>query len=61
MASPRNRVRGEKHGSAKLNKATADKIRSMYNKGNISQRDLAKIFEISADTVNKIVNNKRWT
>lgn len=56
----RNPKAGSKNGQAKLSEQDVIKIRHIYNTQRISQRDLAKKFNVSGPTVNLIVNNRIW-
>jgi DNA-binding transcriptional regulator YiaG len=49
------------HRPGKIDQQTADIIREIYRAGDISQRGLADLFDISLTTINFIVNNKIWT
>jgi hypothetical protein len=48
---------GENHYAAKLSKAIADEIRSKYAKGNIMQRELARLYGVKVNVIFKIVHN----
>jgi DNA-binding XRE family transcriptional regulator len=50
--------RGEKHSSHKL--ITSDIIEIRKLRGKLSQRELAKIFEVSRSHIYRIQNNKTW-
>lgn len=51
---------GEKHGMSKVSKNDVLKIRNLYKETNMSQREIADIFEISRGAVGDIVNYKTW-
>lgn len=53
-------VWGSKHGMSKLTEADVVEIREIYGLGGISQRELAEQFNVSEDTVYKIINRKAW-
>ena len=53
--------KGEKHPSHKLTEPQVLAIRSIYNKGNTTSRQLAKIFQLSKTQVLDIVNKKSWS
>jgi hypothetical protein len=54
-------IKGEKSHLSKLKLADIKKIRSIYNKGGISQLNLGILFNISQTQVSRIVNNTNWT
>ena len=49
---------GEKNGMCRLSDAQVDEIRLLYSGGNITQRTLAKQFDVSQMNICFIVNNK---
>jgi group I intron endonuclease len=51
---------GEKHPMAKLNWSKVNEIRREYSDGNISQKQLAKKYNMSRSTISDIINNKIW-
>ena len=51
---------GVKNGRAKINQDIANKIRSIYSEKNLSQRKIAKMFNLDNSTICAIVNNKSW-
>jgi hypothetical protein len=51
-------VGGERHGMAKITKAQVVQIISM--KSHMTQRDIAKKFNLSEAQVSRIVNGQRW-
>lgn len=55
-----NAARGERHGSAKLAVDQVAEIRSSYDQGGITQRELAVRFKVSQRTINKIVRKLGW-
>lgn len=62
MAKDKNKAVGENHGRSKITQKQAEEIRKSYKgrgKGP-TQRILADLFGVSKDTVNQIVNGKRW-
>ena len=52
--------KGEEHGQAKLSKKDVLEIRNIYKNGNISQRPLAKMFNVSQMLVSLIVRKLSW-
>ena len=50
---------GEENASAKLTEAQVSRIRFLHKQGR-SQRSIARCFNVSAMTINKIVRNLRW-
>lgn len=52
--------KGEKHYNAKLKKDDIIKIKKMLN-NNIIQKEIAKLFNVSTQTINNIKNNKNWS
>lgn len=53
-------ARGIKNWNTKLSMKLARHIRYIYSKGGMSQRELAKKFNICQATVNEILHNKIW-
>ena len=51
---------GEKHPNAKLTGFLVRMIRYWYNTKMVSQTELAKLFDISRPTINRIVTNNYW-
>jgi predicted XRE-type DNA-binding protein len=51
---------GEQCGNSKLKEKDVLKIRNLYNKENISQQKIAKIYNITQANVYSIVNLKTW-
>lgn len=49
---------GEKHPQAKLTNEDVEEIRML--KGQMSQRDIAEIYDISRQVISDILNGKRW-
>ena len=52
--------RGEDSVRAKLTWDQVRQIRELYSKGNIGHRPLGKMFNVSRDTVRKIVRHETW-
>lgn len=50
------RMRGERHGAAKLTDAQVIKIRASSN----LQRDLAEMYGVSIQQISRIITRKRW-
>ena len=55
-----NEVNTRNRSTTKLNMIKAEDIRKQYKVGNITQKELSKIYGISLITVNRIINNKQW-
>ena len=53
-------LKGEEVKTSKLTIAQVKKIRDLYSKGNITQKELSKQFKVCRQNINMIVNNKRW-
>lgn len=55
-------ARGERHGLAKLQNGytDADEIRALYAAGGISQRALARRFNVHQTTIGKILRGDTW-
>lgn len=51
--------KGEKHYNSKLKKEDIEKIKEMLN-NSISQKEIAKLFNVSKQTISNIKNNKNW-
>jgi hypothetical protein len=52
--------RGVDHWNSKLNSKKVNKIKELYLVGNLYQRKLADIFNVSLATINNVINNKSW-
>ena len=53
-------VRGSKSNFSILKEEDILQIKNTYNKGELSQLQIAKMYNISQSAVSLIVNNKRW-
>ena len=53
-------ARGERNGHAKLTEAQVTEMRERYKGGGISQRALAREYEVSQSTVKDILAGRRW-
>ena len=53
-------LKGTNHPLAKLTENQVKKIRNLHKKGNL-QKDLAKIFKVTSNAINSIVNRKTWS
>ena len=53
-------VCGEHHGMSKLLKSQISEIRKLYNKGELSQYAIAKLFGVAQGHISLIVNFKSW-
>ncbi len=51
---------GEKHPSAKLTWKQVNKIRSLFAKGSLTQRELANKYGICRPAISNIINGKNW-
>lgn len=51
---------GEKHYKAKLKEKQVEAIRVCYETGNVSQYQLAHIFNVERTTIRDILKNKNW-
>jgi predicted XRE-type DNA-binding protein len=56
----RHDTSGEKNGQSKLTKQKVEEIRNLYSNKNISQKDVAKIYNVSQSLIHKIVSGKYW-
>jgi DNA invertase Pin-like site-specific DNA recombinase len=52
---------GEDHWNSKLSEEEVQEIRRVYDKGIISQAELAIKYGVSRSTIHKIVKRKLWT
>jgi len=55
------KCRGSNQSSAKLTEKDVLDIRDKWNSGKYSQTELAKLYNVKPNTINQIVNRKRWT
>lgn len=55
-----NRDKGDDHTNSKLNWNAVNTIRAKHNSGELSQTELACMFNVSIQLINKIVHNKMW-
>ena len=53
-------INNQNRSSTKLSKKDVSEIRHIYKKGQIKQKDIAKLYMVSGSMVNFIVKNKRW-
>jgi len=53
-------VQGERHGSAKLDQAKVEEIRSLYAAGSISHTALGRQFGVDKSTIGRIVHGQAW-
>lgn len=59
-AHPESRPRGENNSNAKLTEQNVRSMRHIYDMGFVSQRALARMFNVSAHTINTILARKGW-
>jgi len=52
--------RGEEHNMAKLSETDVQQIRRSYETSSVSQRDLAKEWNVNQAQIWRIVNNRSW-
>jgi hypothetical protein len=52
--------RGEDHPNSKLTKEKVRSIREVYSSGSISQRKLAKAFDVNQSTIRNILKGRIW-
>lgn len=52
--------RGENHSHNKLTNVDIINIRKQYKNGNITQRELAKKYNVGQSQINRIINKKNW-
>lgn len=55
------RYKGESHSRSVLKDHEVIEIRNLYERNNISQREIAKKFNVVMQTISAIVNRKTWT
>ena len=58
---PGRGAKGQSHGSAKLTDHQVTEIRTMYNAGGVSQRQLAATFNVCQRSIARIVTGKGWS
>lgn len=61
LCARRNVPQGENNPRAKLTEIGVMAIRSAYAHGDISQAELARLHNVSANTIGHIVRGTRWT
>lgn len=54
-------ARGEKHGLAKLKDAEVSQIKKLLTKGELSQKKIAALFNISPSTISGINTKSAWS
>lgn len=59
-ASIKGRLSGEKNSNVKLTSTEVKQIRKLYAKGNTTQTELGKLFNISHVNIHYIVCNETW-
>lgn len=57
---PECTLRGEQNGSAKLSLKDVTTIRSLYAAGGLSQRDIARNYNVSQPLIGKIIKRDLW-
>lgn len=57
---PEKYAHGERGGFAKLTNGRVREMRELYAQGLHSQKEIAKLFDISHAQANKIINRKTW-
>ena len=55
------KLKGETNGRSKLNKSQIIEIRERYKNEKITHRQLAFEYGVTRSTIDKIINNKRWS
>ena len=55
------KLKGEKNYNAKLTNNDVIEMRGLYQTGQYTYQELAKIFNINDETVRRIILNQRWT
>lgn len=53
-------AKGEEHGRHKLTWEQVDEIRRVYQTRKISQRELARLFNVSQTTIYRVIRNVNW-
>lgn len=53
-------MRGENNHAAKLSQLQVNEIRKRFNKGDILQKDLARIYSVHFGTISMIIKNRSW-
>lgn len=61
MKKRRNVAIGERSGKSKLTKVDVLKMVDLYSMGNITQRGLAAMFNITNQSVNQVLAGKSWS
>lgn len=46
--------------TSKLSMRNANKIRSQYKQGNITQKALASLYGVGQDEISRVINMRRW-
>lgn len=53
-------IRGERSGTARLTRAQVLDIRKRYDRGGVTQQQLADFYGVHVMTINSIVNRRTW-
>jgi hypothetical protein len=53
-------AKGELSGTAKLTDKKVKRIRYLYKHSPLTQKEIAKLFDVSIQHVSDLINNKRW-
>ena len=57
---PKPAIEGERHPRARLTTVTVRAIRSRYASGDVTQKELANEYGVSAGTISQIVTRRIW-
>jgi transposase len=60
LSAPERYLRGESCSFSKLTKDDVERIRELYARGGVSQRDLSFMFGVVTSTIHDIVNGFTW-
>ena len=60
MKAKRRHLYGERNGNAKLTGEKVLRIRRQHALGGVTQRELAKLYDVAPMTISRIIRGERW-
>ena|SRR4028118_785172 len=60
MVKKNRQAKGSKHGFSKLNEEQVLSIKQLLNETKLTHKTIAKLFDVSGETISLIARNKQW-